>query len=93
MYKFIPGLCLLLTIAQCCSAQSNQDSTLKKTYTKEEQEIINLSKQKWQWMADKNPAADRADHARPPADRALHRGDAPVHRAAQPDHAGPDLAG
>lgn len=24
------------------------------TYTKEEQELVNLSKDKWQWMADKN---------------------------------------
>ncbi len=24
------------------------------TYTKEEQEVVNLSKDKWQWMADKN---------------------------------------
>lgn len=25
-----------------------------RTFTKEEQEIVNLSKDKWQWMADKN---------------------------------------
>ena len=24
------------------------------TYTKDEQELVNLSKDKWQWMADKN---------------------------------------
>jgi len=40
--------------AQWCSAQSNQDSISKKRYTKAEQEIISLSKQKWQWMADRN---------------------------------------
>lgn len=54
MKNFIPGLCFLLMGAQWCSAQSNQDSTSKKTYTKAEQEIISLSKKKWQWMADKN---------------------------------------
>ncbi|MBN8673072.1 MAG: nuclear transport factor 2 family protein [Chitinophagales bacterium] len=54
MKNLIPGLCFLLTIAQYCSAQSSQDSIAKKTYTKAEQEIISLSKQKWHWMADKN---------------------------------------
>lgn len=54
MKNFIPGFCFLLTIAQYCSAQTNQDSIAKKKYTKAEQEVINLSKQKWQWMADKN---------------------------------------
>ncbi len=54
MKSFIPGLCFLLMCAQWCSAQSNQDSISKKTYTKAEQEIISLSKQKWQWMADRN---------------------------------------
>lgn len=29
-------------------------STTATTYTKEEQELVNLSKDKWQWMADKN---------------------------------------
>lgn len=29
-------------------------SSTAKNYTKAEQEIINLSKDKWQWMADKN---------------------------------------
>jgi len=54
MKSFIPGLCFLLMCAQWCSAQSNQDSISKKRYTKAEQEIISLSKQKWQWMADRN---------------------------------------
>jgi hypothetical protein len=39
---------------QWSSAQSTPDSTSKRNYTKAEQEIINLSKTKWQWMADKN---------------------------------------
>jgi hypothetical protein len=37
------GLLLLLLCGQICHAQA-----------KAEQEIIDLSKQKWQWMADKN---------------------------------------
>ena len=35
-------------------AQTNQASSSATNPTKAEQEIINLSKQKWQWMADKN---------------------------------------
>ncbi len=54
MKALIISLFLLLAGAQWSSAQSRQDSSTAKSYTKEEQEIINLSKQKWQWMADKN---------------------------------------
>jgi hypothetical protein len=35
-------------------AQENATSTVAKSYTVAEQEIIQLSKDKWQWMADKN---------------------------------------
>ncbi len=42
----ITALCFLVISIQWCSAQQGS--------TKEEQQIINLSKQKWQWMADKN---------------------------------------
>jgi hypothetical protein len=42
----IPGLILLIVGMQSSYAQQNN--------TGEEQKIINLSKQKWQWMADKN---------------------------------------
>ncbi len=35
-------------------AQTNQATTSAANPTKAEQEIITLSKQKWQWMADKN---------------------------------------
>lgn len=48
MKNFIIGLCLLLTGTLPCYAQQN------KTYSASEKELINLSKQKWQWMADKN---------------------------------------
>ncbi|HET6769975.1 MAG TPA: nuclear transport factor 2 family protein [Chitinophagaceae bacterium] len=54
MKALILGLFLLLGGVQWSSAQSKQDSTSTRNYTKEEQEIINLSKTKWQWMADKN---------------------------------------
>lgn len=54
MKAFILGLFLLLAGVQSSSAQSTPDSASKRIYTKAEQEIINLSKTKWQWMADKN---------------------------------------
>jgi len=54
MKALIPGLFLLLAGVQWSGAQSTNDSTSKRNYTKAEQEIINLSKTKWQWMADKN---------------------------------------
>jgi hypothetical protein len=54
MKALILGLFLLLAGVQWSNAQSKQDSTSPRSYTKAEQEIINLSKTKWQWMADKN---------------------------------------
>ena len=54
MKALILGFFLLLAGAHWSSAQSKQDSTSTRNYTKAEQEIINLSKKKWQWMADKN---------------------------------------
>ena len=53
MKALMLGIFLLLAGVQSSSAQSTPD-TLKRNYTKAEQEIINLSKTKWQWMADKN---------------------------------------
>lgn len=43
----IPALCFMILSAQWLSAQQTM------SYTKAEQEIINLSKTKWVWMADK----------------------------------------
>jgi hypothetical protein len=54
MKALILGFSLLLAGVQWSSAQTKQDSTSTRNYTKAEQEIINLSKTKWQWMADKN---------------------------------------
>lgn len=53
MKLLIFGLFLLLAGAQHTFGQSTQDSVSIKKYTKAEQEIINLSKLKWDWMADK----------------------------------------
>lgn len=52
MKKTIPFAFILFISIQCCSAQQSN--------THAEQKIINLSKQKWQWMADKN--ADTLAH-------------------------------
>ncbi|MBG6188663.1 nuclear transport factor 2 family protein [Flavobacterium sp. CAN_S2] len=35
-------------------AQENKTTTVAPTYTAAEQEVIQLSKQKWQWMSDKD---------------------------------------
>jgi hypothetical protein len=45
----ILALCLLVLTVVTTVAQ-----TTPTTFTKEEQEVVNLSKDKWQWMADKN---------------------------------------
>jgi len=54
MKKVMLGLYLLFAAVQLSNAQSKQDSTSTRSYTKAEQEMINLSNTKWQWMADKN---------------------------------------
>lgn len=48
----IAGFCFLILIAAAaCSPQKNTSSTPASSNS--EQEIINLSKDKWRWMADK----------------------------------------
>ena len=47
-------LCFIAVGASSALAQSNQTSAATTSPTKAEQEIIDLSRQKWQWMADKN---------------------------------------
>lgn len=56
MKAFIPGLFLLIICVQLSYAQQPPTETIKMTTnnTPEQQAIINLSKQKWNWMADKN---------------------------------------
>jgi len=46
-------LCCLIISVQCSFASQNEVTTTT-SITNSEQEIINLSKDKWQWMADKN---------------------------------------
>ena len=53
MKTFLLGLLLVLSL-QLSFAQGDKTSTVVPNYTKAEQEIIQLSKDKWQWMADKN---------------------------------------
>jgi len=59
MKTLIMGLFLLTSIAQSSyGQQSSQPPTetiqTATSHTPEEQQVINLSKQKWDWMADKN---------------------------------------
>jgi hypothetical protein len=50
----ILGLILLVMGVQLSYAQQNSTNKSGRSYTREEQEVINLSGQKWLWMADKN---------------------------------------
>lgn len=54
MKALILGFLLLSASVQWTSGQSEQERTTTRNYTKAEQEIVNLSKTKWLWMADKN---------------------------------------
>ncbi len=54
MKASILGLCFLLMGMQVSLAQAPTATTAATPPTKAQQEIIDLSKQKWQWMADKN---------------------------------------
>ena len=47
------GLCLFVMSVNWSYAQNNPN-TVSKSNTLEEQHILNLSKQKWVWMSDKN---------------------------------------
>jgi len=53
MKNFILSMSVLILSAQYSSAQSKQDSTVT-NITSEDREILDLSKKKWLWMADKN---------------------------------------
>lgn len=52
----LPGIFLLVIGVQSLYAQQPPTETVKTdtNNTPEQQEVINLSKQKWNWMADKN---------------------------------------
>ena len=47
-------LCLLFAGLQASNAQAKLPNSSGTTFTKEEQEILELSKAKWTWMSDKN---------------------------------------
>lgn len=49
----IIGFCFFLMSVQLSYAQNNASTTATNN-TPEQQEILNLSKKKWDWMADKN---------------------------------------
>ena len=48
------GLFLLIMSVQSSYAQPTETITTTKNPTPEQQEVMNLSKQKWDWMANKN---------------------------------------
>ena len=50
MQQLMLGLCLLVLTMATSFAQNPTAAS----FNKEEQEVVNLSKDKWQWMADKN---------------------------------------
>jgi hypothetical protein len=54
MKTYIIGLFFLIMSAQLSFGQKSNVNQSTKSNTAAEQEIINLSKEKWQWMADKN---------------------------------------
>src|SRR5688572_22576397 len=54
MKVFILGLCFFVISVQSACAQQNKTNTSATSNTNAEQEIINIAKQKWLWMADKN---------------------------------------
>ena len=54
MKTLFSAFILLFMSTQFTFSQQNNAVSPVKTYTKAEQEIITLSKDKWQWMADKN---------------------------------------
>ena len=53
MKQFLLFMTLLVTVEMGCSSQKNNISSSGESINTE-QEIISLSKEKWQWMADKN---------------------------------------
>ncbi|HET6568474.1 MAG TPA: nuclear transport factor 2 family protein [Rhodothermales bacterium] len=48
------GLCFLMMSVVCSCAPQNKVMSPATSGTNLEQELIDLSRQKWQWMADKN---------------------------------------
>lgn len=57
MKKALFGMFLYFAGLQLSHAQANLPSTMTASTSKDEQELLDLSKTKWQWMADKNTEA------------------------------------
>ncbi len=57
MKTLFSGLILLLMTTQFIWGQQNTSTPTVLNYTKAEQEIITLSKDKWQWMAHRDEVA------------------------------------
>lgn len=54
MKKSIIGLLLIIICAQLSFGQGRGLNPPDRTFTAAEKEVLNLSKDKWQWMSDKN---------------------------------------
>jgi len=54
MKKAIIGILLCIAAVQLARAQANLPGSTTATPTKQEQELLDLSKAKWQWMANKS---------------------------------------
>ena len=54
MKKIIIAMLLCIASVQMLHAQANLPGSITITPTKEEQELLDLSKAKWQWMANKS---------------------------------------
>lgn len=54
MKKILIGMFLFIASFQLSHAQAKLPNAATASITKEEQEILDLSKTKWRWMADKN---------------------------------------
>jgi hypothetical protein len=54
MKKTIIAMLLCIVSVQILHAQANLPSSITTTPTKQEQELLDLSKAKWQWMANKS---------------------------------------
>lgn len=54
MKKLLIGLILCIATVQVSHAQAKLPATSLTSSVKEEQELLDLSKTKWKWMADKN---------------------------------------
>ena len=54
MKKIIPGMFMCIALVQLSYAQAKLPNSTTTNTTKEDQEILDLSKTKWTWMSDKN---------------------------------------